>query len=321
MKSTAKRKVISGLSSQEYEHPLDRVALENLKKIPILPKLVEAINTPYDSIIRLIHGGSFLRASDKQMPSIYKLLREACDILEVEEPELYVSSEAQLNAYTGCPDKPIICVSGYLIDIMDETELMFVLGHELAHIKSGHITYSAVANVIRQGVLDAILASIPGMGLVSGSASIALNYAFFQWYQAGELSCDRGGYLACQDFKASSSALMKLAGTSKTYIKEQSLDAFIDQARNFESTGFGALGNIQKIILSYMAATHPYTVSRGLELLKFEESGKYSNILQRKPIMAEEAPPEATQDKGKAAGEALGKAKNLAGGMLSKLKK
>ena len=318
-----KRTVISNLSSQEYEHPLDRIALENLKKVPLLPKIIDTVNVPYNTIIRAIHSGSYLRISDKQMPSIYKLMREACDILGVDEPEFYVSSEANISAYTGCPDKPLVCISRYLLDIMDDNEIMFVIGHELAHIKSQHLIYSAVAQILRQGLLETILSSIPGAGLVSGGATIALNYALFEWYQAGELTCDRGGYLACQDFKASCGALMKLAGSSQRYIKELSLDEFLNQAQNFEDTNSGALGNVQKIILSYIAATHPYTVSRVRELMKFDKDGLYSNIMQRKPF-EQPAPADSGKKKGSAsdsAQEALDKTKNIAGNMFSKLKK
>ena len=316
------RVVISNLSSQEYEHPLDRIALENLKKVPLLPKIIDTINVPYNSIIRAIHSGSYLRINDKQMPSIYKLMREACEILGVDEPEFYVSSEANINAYTGCPDKPLVCLSRYLLDIMDDNEIMFVIGHELAHIKSQHLIYSAVAQILRQGLLETILSSIPGAGLVSGGATIALNYALFEWYQAGELTCDRGGYLACQDFKASCKALMKLAGSSQRYIDELNLDEFINQAKNFDDGNTGALGNVQKIILSYIAATHPYTVSRVHQLLKFENDGLYSNILQRKPFEPPAPAPDAEkQSASDTAQEALEKTKNFAGNMFSKLKK
>ena len=317
------RVVISGLSSQEYEHPLDRLALENLKKVPLLPKIIDTINVPYNSIIRAIHSGSYLRINDKQMPSIYKLMREACEILGVDEPEFYVSSEANISAYTGCPDKPLVCISRYLLDIMDDDEIMFVIGHELAHIKSQHLIYSAVAQILRQGLLETILSSIPGGGLVTGGATIALNYALFEWYQAGELTCDRGGYLACQDFNASCKALMKLAGSSQRYLDELNLDEFINQAKNFDDGNTGALGSVQKIILSYIAATHPYTVSRVRQLLKFENDGLYSNILQRKP-MEQQPPADSDADKQSAsdtAQEALEKTKNLAGSMFSKFKK
>jgi len=67
----------------EYEHPLDRVALENLKKIPLMPKLIEYVRAPLDSISRLKHAGSYLRINEKQMPSVHKLMKEACEILHI----------------------------------------------------------------------------------------------------------------------------------------------------------------------------------------------------------------------------------------------
>ena len=302
---------------------MDRAALENLKKVPLLPKLIEYINIPYTSMSRLKHFGSFLRVNEKQLPSVYGLMREACKILEVDEPYFYINPESEINAYVSCSDKPIVCVSGYLVDVMDDEELMFVIGHELAHIKSGHLRYKPVGEVLRQGILDSILSSIPGVGLASGGVIIALNYAYFQWYQAGEFTCDRGGFLACQNFEASCRALMKLAGSSQRYISELNLEEFMKQAHEFESVGFETLGNIQKIILSY-GATHPQTIARAFELQKFKENGLYSDILQRNTTQGVKhtppEPPAPVSKENNVARETVDKAKSIAGNMLSKFK-
>ena len=325
------RTAIANLSSLEYEHPLDRIALENLKKVPILPKLIEVVNIPYNTLIRGVHSGSNLRINERQMPSVYKRMREACEILEVDEPEFYLGSERDINAYTACPDKPIVRISRGCLEDMDDDELMFVLGHELAHIKSEHITYSTLARILSDGMLEVVLSSVPGLGLASGGLNMALNYALFTWYQSAELTCDRGGYLVSQNFTASCTALMKLAGFSQKHINELSLDEFINQARNFENIESDTLGSVQKIILSYMAASHPYTVSRVHELLKFEEGGTYSDILQRKTKQDFTALPEAeadkdtspasTQNASDTAKDALDKTKGLAGGVMSRFKK
>ncbi|MDR1025767.1 MAG: hypothetical protein LBL47_00040, partial [Lactobacillus sp.] len=97
---------LNDLYSTEYEHPLDRMALETLRKIPLFPKILDLCEIPQNSIARMELLGSNLRVNENQLPSVYKIMRKACDTLEVPEPQLYVSSYAGLNAYTACPDKP-----------------------------------------------------------------------------------------------------------------------------------------------------------------------------------------------------------------------
>ncbi|MDL2306597.1 M48 family metallopeptidase [Desulfovibrio sp. OttesenSCG-928-C06] len=287
------RVIIKDLHSTEYEHPTDKVALETLRKIPLFPKVLELCTVPQNSITRLELLGSNLKVTERQMPSIYKIMREACEAMDMDEPLFYISSSPQLNAYTACPDKPIICVFSYLLDMLEDDELRFVIGHELAHIKSQHIIYQALGTILAENLLSAVLSTVPGLSTFSQPAIYALNYAYYEWYRAAELSCDRGGLLACQNFTASCKALMKLAGSSQRYVNELNLDEFIAQSRDFQEDSSGGLGMIQKIILSN-GRSHPWAVSRVHELIKFNESGAYDDILARKTKRAEL--PEQTGD-------------------------
>ena len=315
---------ITDLHSCEYEHPLDRMGLEALRKIPLFPKVLELCTVPQNSISRMELLGSNLKVTERQMPTLYKLMREACETLNVDEPLFYVSSAPQLNAYTACPDKPIVCIFSYLLDFLTDDEIRFVIGHELSHIKSQHIIYQALGTILGENLLSAILSTVPGLSTFSQPAIYALNYAYFEWYRAAEYSCDRGGYLACQNFKASCTALMKLAGSSQRFVDELNLEEFIEQSRNFEQVSSEGLGLVQKIILSN-GRSHPWSVSRVGELIKFNESGEYTNVLERKTLR-KELPASATPaldttsatDKAK---EAADKAKDAAKGALSGLSK
>ncbi len=273
--------VIKDLHSSEYEHPMDRATLETLRKIPLFPKVLELCSVPQNSITRLELLGSNLKVTERQIPSLYKIMRETCEILGVAEPLFYISSSPQLNAYTACPDKPIVCVYSYLLDMLTDDELRFVIGHELSHIKSEHIIYQALGTILGENLLSAILSTVPGLSTFSQPAIYAINYAYYEWYRAAELSCDRGGYLASQNLTASCSALMKLAGSSQRYVHELNLDEFIAQSQEFQEGSSDGLGMIQKIILSN-GLSHPWSVSRVHELIKFNESGLYTDILARK---------------------------------------
>jgi len=287
-----KRVALNGLNTNEYEHSLDKVTLDALRKIPIMPKLIELVQGPTSMARRYAMLGSDLRITERQFPSLYKIFRKACEVLEVPEPLLYVSTAPELNAYTACADQPIIKIYSYLLDILEEDEIMFVLGHELAHIKSRHLVYTVLGELISTGVLRLIASTIPGLSVVYTPAEISLNYAFYQWMRASEYTCDRGGFLACQNFEASCRALMKLAGYSKTYANELSLEEFFAQTEAFDDVNETALGKIQQILLSF-GQTHPWTVLRTRELKKFKDAGDYDKILRREMQIPE--PPQPSQ--------------------------
>ena len=160
---------------------------------------------------------------------------------------------------------------------------------------------------------------VPGLSTLSQPAIFALNYAYFEWYRAAELSCDRGGFLACQNYEASCSALMKLAGYSNRYAKELNLKEFIAQAGNFQEASSENMGKLQKIILSN-GRSHPWSVSRVHELIKFKESGLYQDILDRTAPKVPELPSidiSSLSDKTK---EAASKTKDAAMGAANKTK-
>jgi len=287
----SERVTLTNLNTNEYEHSLDKATLATLKSIPILPKLVELVQVPTSMTTRYTLLGSNLRVTDKQLPSLYKIFRQACDILEMPEPMFYVSTAPEINAYTTCPDQPIIKIYSYLLDILEEDEIMFVLGHELSHIKCRHLVYTLLGELLSTGALRIIVSTIPGLGVLYTPAEISLNYALYQWMRAAEYTCDRGGFLACQNFEASCRALMKLAGYSRTYANELDVNAFIEQAQSFNDQNDTALGKVQQILLSY-GQTHPWSVLRVHELLKFKDSGNYDKILRREMKITELAQPD-----------------------------
>jgi hypothetical protein len=102
------RVTLNGLNTNEYEHSLDKIALDALRKIPILPKLIELVEAPTSMVKRYAMLGSDLRVNERQFPTLYKMFQKACEILEVPEPLFYVSTAPELNAFTACPDKPIV---------------------------------------------------------------------------------------------------------------------------------------------------------------------------------------------------------------------
>jgi len=282
---TTNLSIIQGLNAAEYKHPQDKKTLETLKNIPFFQKVLKTTQEPFNTIERVKILGSCLQVNETSHLSVYRLMREACIILGVEEPDLYIyNSTTGLSTITAFAEDPVICVSACMLDAMDDDEMMFVFGHELAHIMSGHLIYTMVGTILEEGILKALLDLIPGIGILSDAAVIALIYAYFEWSRTAEYTCDRAGFLTCQNKEAACRALMKIAGYSTKYINERSLESFIEQGRLFEGVDTTDLNKVQKVMLSF-GASHPWTVCRVSELLRFEETGLYTDIMQRKTII------------------------------------
>lgn len=272
------RKKLYQLQSREYEHDFDRKALETLEGTPGLEKLVRKINKHgVERGFRLGYTGSNIKVTPKNFPDIYKLLEVACDLLGlIDVPDLYIEWNYDINAMAVGSENPIIILYSGAIDLLTPDELLYIIGHEVGHIKSGHMLYHDMAIII-PFIGEVIGSATLGIGsLVSSGLELALLY----WVRMSELTADRAGLLACQDINVALSALMKMGGVPKNFYDKMKIEDFIEQAKEFQGYDYDTLDKIAKIAL-IMVETHPWTVMRAHELLKWTESGQYDTLVEK----------------------------------------
>jgi Zn-dependent protease with chaperone function len=270
------RKALLGLRPQAYEHPLDRQALDALEKTGGLKTLVSKLNEwGLDRMLRVQLTGSHLRVSSDTDPQLHALLTEAARCIDLPlVPELYVAAGGELNAFTSGVKAPILVLSSEAVDALTPEELLFVIGHELGHIKSAHVLYYQIAEFVP--VFGEILGGMTlGLGELAGAG---LQMALLNWRRMSELSADRAGLLACQDANVALTTLMKLAGLPKSRWASANTEDFIAQARAFESMDKEALNWIARR-LAAMGSTHPWTVLRARELLEWIDHGDFDRVV------------------------------------------
>jgi Zn-dependent protease with chaperone function len=262
---------LTGISSRAYEHPADRSALVALRKLSgfdvLLRKLFGLFN---ERAFRLNYLAGSVKVSERQFPHIYALVRDGSYILDLPEiPDVFVTQDPTVNAMALGKDHPFIVVTTGLVNLHDQEELRFVIGHELGHVLSGHAVYRTMLLWLLQ--LAARIAWMP-IGVIGLRAII---WGLEEWFRKSELSCDRAGLLACQDQDAAKRALMKLAGGP--YLSELNPDAFREQAREYD-----AVPDLRDSILKLLQLqgnTHPFAVVRFAELDHWITSGDYDRIL------------------------------------------
>jgi Zn-dependent protease with chaperone function len=262
---------LPGISSRAYEHPADRSALVALRKLTGFDTILRNIARMFsDRALRLMFLASSVRCSQEQFPDLYHAMLDGCYILDLPQvPELFVTQDPIANAMTLGTDKPFIVLNSGLLDLCDEDEVRYVIGHELGHILSGHVLYRTMLyNMI---LLASRLSFIP-FAWIGFKAVI---WGLEEWYRKSELSCDRAGLLAAQDPAAARRTLMKLAGGSR--LAEFSHDAFHEQAREYDAVPDLREGLLK--LLQLQGATHPFAVIRFAELDRWADEGEYRDIL------------------------------------------
>lgn len=265
------KKILRGLDHTQYEHPFDQKALATLENTPGLSLAGKFITkNMVERVYTVQYTGSHLKVTPDNYPQIYDYLKYACQILDVQKvPELYIEWGYNINACTVGAENPIIVINSGLIDLCDDDEIMFVIGHELGHVKSNHMLYHMMAQVI-----NFIIDQIP----FGSIAAAPLQYALYYWDRMSEFTADRAGLLCCQKPTVAIKSLIKMAGLPYSQYDKIDVESFIQQAKDFKMLDFEGINKVIKLI-SIADSTHPWTVMRGAQLIEWLNEGEAKRIL------------------------------------------
>ena len=262
---------LTDISSRAWEHPADRGALVALRKLKGFDTVLKAMSGfVNERAVRLVYLGSSVHVDDRQFATLHYLLKDVARVLDTEDvPELYVSANPTLNAMTIGMNKPIIILNSALVDLLDEDELRFVLGHELGHALSGHAVYRTLLQ--RLLTMTGALNAIP-LGALGVRAIVA---ALYEWSRKAELSADRAGLLATQDPATAFRVHMQLA--SGGHLDDLDTTAFFAQGQEYLDAA-DLRDSVLKLLL-VENQTHPFAVVRAAELRSWVDSGEYTSYL------------------------------------------
>jgi len=203
------------------------------------------VGTLESSGIHYQFNESGLRLSADMTPGIYKVLADVCQRLKINPKNIlayvYASPEIQAGCYSADTSDCLISFTSGLVELMNDDELAFVIGHELGHFLLGHgadmsARDSSTENMIQQ--------------------------------RCKEISADRVGMLACSSKDAAFRALIKItAGLSETYLRFD-IGMYLDQIRK-SANGAGGAND---------SSTHPSLVMRCRALLWFSMSSEYNRL-------------------------------------------
>lgn len=224
----------------------NKISEEALQSISLQHKHIQTFD--------LISSG--LEVTKRNSPTLSKLLNESKEVLNISKKTkvtMYVHNSPEVNA--GCiflaPGSYAVFLNAGIINLMEEEELKFVIGHELGHLKFEH------HKIIKQ----------PGK-----SISPAFTLRLFEHSRYAEISADRCGYIACDSLKSSRKALLKLAvGTKLRFFDDENIDTEIPIKILNE-----ALSTNKNLIEEKLS--HPYSI---LRVFALESFAKHHEKLKR----------------------------------------
>ena len=269
--------LLVGLKSDQFRHPLDLQATQAMKQLLGLDVLLRnVLGSVAEQFFYLENIASSILVSDQQLPDLHNLLLEACKILDLEPPQLYVRQNPAPNAYTFAMrgKQPFIVIHTSLIELLTPEEIQAVIAHELGHLQCEHSVYLTLANLV---VLAGQL--VPGGSLLTQSLQAQL----MEWVRCAEFTCDRAALLVAQNPRVVASVLMKLSGGSPTLAPQLNLDAFLAQARSYEDMSTSDLGKMLRQ-LQTAQLSHPVPVLRAREVDRWATTQGYQSLLERRPL-------------------------------------
>src|SRR4029078_12271648 len=120
----AKRKQFEGILADAFIADTDKWALEKLQKIPLLPQLVHKFyDLGLDRWFYCYNMSMSVRCGPSQYQTLYDIMRESAAILDMPEPEIYLTSNPFPNAWTSGVERPYITLRSSIVDTLTNEEL------------------------------------------------------------------------------------------------------------------------------------------------------------------------------------------------------
>ena len=121
--------------------------VEQLERIRTDKHLLEAIQDPIAIEQRRTARGQLLasavRVDERIIPGLARTFADIAERAGIDTPfEAYVHQSPEVNAFVGMgAGHLLIGLTSGAVELLDQQELEFVIGHELGHALFGHVDY------------------------------------------------------------------------------------------------------------------------------------------------------------------------------------
>lgn len=255
---------LQGLKVDQFAHPDDIAAMRSLAKLKAVDKFTAFIENQSNSIfIRMNTLGNCVRITPDSSPRIYRILQEVCYVLDYNRiPEIYGTHSFALDIQPSGVDNPVLVIPDFVLNYYDDNLLRFDLGRAVTRLKSGSLKFFIAAQML-------ILTS-GSVELLSEPVKLGVS----NWMRKSELTADRGGLLACQDFRTAMAFLFNKAGMPISEAKKVPYMAYLDACK--VDTNLAKIGKT----LQTLTNCSGWANDRITELFTWKASGRYDDLLE-----------------------------------------
>lgn len=259
-------------AAEDFIHPEDRAAREQLEAIPGFGRVVKAAMRP--TLEQLLHGLNMaqkLRLGPQQLPEIYGMLPPICEQLGIQEPEFYLEMSPIPNAYAIGDTRTAVTVTSAMLELVEPDELRAVIAHECGHIVCRHMLYHTMAQLMRWGGDRLGL-----LGVFSRPIEIGLNY----WVRRSEFSADRASAVVMGGSEPVIELMIRAAAGPKALTKSVNVELYLAQAEAYDemtrSSGWDKL--LQNAAI--MDIDHPFNAVRAREIHRWTQTDQYRRLMR-----------------------------------------
>ena len=191
--------------------------------------------------------GTSIRAHDRQLPELHRIVERCARLLRVPMPHVFVREDLFVCITgMGLGQPYSLVLSSTWLPHLDEDEIAFLVGAELGHVAAGHTRLTSLFSA-------------------SGKENPVIALVFGAWLRRTEYTADRVGLLCCGSLDAAIRAIFKCS--FHPLASKVSFVAFSDQRRELAVDPGLKMGE-------WLGET-PYAVNRLRELQQFQESTAY----------------------------------------------
>lgn len=259
---------LTGLETSEFIHNLDKVGMDTINAIPGFESVSKfIIENSVEAYYNILLKGSAIQLTEKNSPYALRVFKEAAETLDYQQelPAIYLTRGYNFSNKIQGYKHPIVILDTNCVEQLDENQLKFVAGRCLGGIMAGHNKFEFFAwtiNAIGNSVLP----------VVSSLATLPIG----QWQRKSQLTRDRTGLLANQDFESSIQVLMLSSGVPYGTEKEIDYYEYLNQAVAFQkSKGLEKFGRITMTLGNDDA----WLIDRAAELFRWYDLGEYDTII------------------------------------------
>lgn len=263
------------LRLQEEKDLLDH--LEEVFSATTINQMLDAVRAKDgDRSLSLMLKENLLPIGERISPRMYKACQDSLAAVHYtgKPVEFYLSNTPDINASSifmdGSHETHFVVLNAGLVEPLSETELRFVIGHELGHLLFEH---SRLSRVIQFVYPD--FERMPTY----------LQKRYSLWTKLGEMGCDRIGLLAAGDFEIAAKTVLKLScGLSLKYFGE-AIEPYLELVDTLiKELGEQHAANLQ---------SHPGSPLRVKALQIFSQSATYQSFAKGQDLGEDSAFTEA----------------------------